>query len=103
MDNRQIHVSGLTAQNQNITFGDHSTINQNIQQLSENEIDTLFKELKKFALENSDERDVKAVETIEDNVKQSKLEIAKTIFDLLTKTVQASAAGVAISKAFGWL
>lgn len=64
----------------------------------------LFKQLIKFTSENSDERDLQAVRSIVENVRNEKIEVAKSIlFDLLTRTVQASAAGVSIAKAFGWL
>lgn len=104
MDNRTIHnnVSGLTGQ-QNLVFGDHGTINQNNNQLSSADIDNLLQDLKKFALENSHEQDLKIVDSIEENVKSGKTDVAKTLFEVLSKVVTTSAAGVNIAKAFGWI
>ncbi|MEJ9219411.1 hypothetical protein P4H46_14625 [Paenibacillus glucanolyticus] len=103
VDNRTYNVSGITGQNQNINLGDHSTTNQSIHQLGNSDIDSLFEKLKQFAIENSNPQDVQMIESVKENVKSGKFETAKTVFDLLTKAVQASAAGVAIAKAFSFI
>ncbi|WP_410770954.1 hypothetical protein [Fontibacillus sp. BL9] len=103
IDNRNFNISGLSGNNQNFNFGDHGNIQQKVNGLSEIEMERLFKDLHRFALDNSDERDLKSIESIKENAKKGQMNTAKTLFDLLTKTVQASSAGVAIAKAFGWV
>ncbi|PUA40360.1 hypothetical protein C8Z91_04445 [Paenibacillus elgii] len=104
MDNRSFNVSGLTGQNQNFNFGDNGKIDQKITNGSEIDIQKLFSDLHKVIEEgDADSRDKQMAQVLEENVKAGKMDTAKTIFDLLTKTVQMSAAGIAIGKAFGWI
>ncbi|WP_192511193.1 hypothetical protein [Paenibacillus sp. 23TSA30-6] len=103
VDNRQYHINGVNGETLNINTGSQGNIFQSITNKTEADVTNLIKELLRYAEENGEPRDVEMVQALETNIKEKKWESAKAIFGLLTKSIQVSASGITIAKAFGWL
>ncbi|AET60287.1 hypothetical protein HPL003_17715 [Paenibacillus terrae HPL-003] len=103
VDNRQYHINGVNGETLNINTGSQGNVFQSITNKTEADVTNLIEELLRYAEENGEPRDVEMVQAIETNIKEKKWESAKAIFGLLTKSIQVSASGISIAKAFGWL
>lgn len=101
-NNRIYNVSGLQATNQNINFGDHGVSNQTVS-ASDHEISELLKSLAQEISKNGDTKDREILKEIDSNITHKKWDTAKTLFGLLGKTIQVSAAGSTLAKVFGWI
>ncbi|GBF71947.1 hypothetical protein PA598K_00175 [Paenibacillus sp. 598K] len=101
MDNRTYNISGINGEN--VQIGDNGKIESFKIEVSNERIEELFKALYVEISKTSNFKDEQIAKELEIGVKDRKWDTSKILFGLLSETVQASAAGIAIAQVFGWI